>query len=237
MASSPVYFYSTTGDSSISKAVCDALAPTGMSVQKMDSFGEMVFSSKVLPCYVIIDATYNIGDLPRLMLNKLFRAGMIEKVIYIVSPCCNMNCRTKIIWDSQFAQNLECEFKKIEEERLSKMSMTNHSWKKIIGKKLCSWGMSYRHSGFSLILEALVYYLDSRDDYSNLCRNVYPHLGDMFCLSYAAVELGIRKSIFYASKTKEFPFDYIPSNKEFFRYACSELSDICAIKKLAKAKA
>ncbi len=234
MTNSPVYFYSTTGDSSISKAVCDALAPTGMCVQKMDSFGEMVFSSKRLPCYVIIDATYNLGDLPKLMLNKLFRAGMIEKVFYIVEPSCKTNCRTKIFWDSQFIENLEGEFKRIEEERLSKMSMKNHSWKKIIGKKLYSWGLSYRHSGFSLILEALVYYLDSREDYANLYKNVYPHLGDMFCLSNAAVEDGIRKSILYASRTANFPFDYVPSNKEFFRYACQTFSDLCVAKALVR---
>ena len=237
MTNLPVYFYSTTGDSSISKAVCDALAPTGMCVQKMDSFGEMVFSSKCQPCYVIIDATYNFGDLPKLMLNKLFRAGMIERVFYIVEPNCKTNCRTKIFWDSHFVENLKSEFKQLEEERLSKISMKNHSWKKIIGKKLYSWGMSYRYSGFSLILEALVYYLDTREDYESSGKNIYSHLGGMFCLSYSAVECGIRKSILHASRTATFPFDYVPSNKEFFRYACQMFSDLCSSRAFAKVMA
>ena len=235
MINLPVYFYSTTGNSAICKAVCDAVAPTGMCVKKMTSFEEMVFSSKLLPCYVIIDATCNFGDLPKLMLNKLFHAGMIEKVIYIVSPNCKTNCCTKIFWDSQFVENLAGEFKRMEEERLSKMSIKNHSWKKIIGKKLYSWGISYRHSGFSLILEALVYYLNKRGN-SGLYKNIYPHLSDMFCLSFDAVEVGIRKSLLYASKTKNFPFDYVPSNKEFLRYAWHTFSDIYASKTLIKAK-
>ena len=236
MTNSPVYFYSTTGDNSICKAVCDALAPAGLCVQKMTSFGDMVFSSKVLPCYLIVDATYNFGDVPKLTLNKLFRAGMIEKVIYIVAPNCKISFCTKIFWDSQFIENLTCEFKRIEEDRLSKIAIKNHSWKKIIGKKLYSWGISYRHSGFSLILEALLFYLDRRGS-PRLYKNLYPHLSKIFSLSFSAVEGGIRKSIMYASRTENFPFDYVPSVKEFLRYACQAFSDLCVPKHLIRARA
>ncbi|MGN0798355.1 MAG: sporulation initiation factor Spo0A C-terminal domain-containing protein [Christensenellales bacterium] len=222
MASSSVFFYSKTGDSSISKAVHDALAPTGIAVQNIDSFGEMVFSSNLVSCYVLIDVTDDFGDVPKLMLNKLFRAGMIERIIYIVKPNSRLNSYYKIVYDSQFAQNLENFFTKIEEERLLRHSVLSHSWKKIIGKKLCSWGLSYRHRGFSFIMEALIYYLMHRGFQVNLRKDIYPYIEKIYGLSASAIELAIRKSILYASKTQDFPFDYVPSNKEFLRFAYNE---------------
>lgn len=222
MTRSSVFFYSKTGDSSISKAVHNALAPTGIAVQNIDSFGEMVFSSKLSSCYILIDATDDFGDVPKLMLSKLFRAGMVEKILYIVNPNSKLNIRSKIIYDNQFEKNLENTFTEIEEQRLLNQSVISHSWKKIIGKRLCSWGLSYRHRGFSFIMEALLFYLMHRGFQVNLRKDIYPYIERVYGLSESAIELAIRKSILYASKTQDFPFDYVPSNKEFLRFAYNE---------------
>lgn len=125
-----------------------------------------------------------------------------------------------------FSTNLLSKVQKLLSTPILEKKITDSHWIKIVGDFLSSIGFSLRQTGYFMIIDAIVYIMSNKGIIGKLNDDLYAYLALKYNKKISCVEMNIRKSIKIAyERSKNFPFDYCPTNKEFITYAVRELFD------------
>jgi hypothetical protein len=222
-------FYSYERNKLLCQQVKTALTSKGIYVICMDNIDNVLLNRYSNIDFLILDFTNSVLDEKSLsLIQTLKNDGVIDKVVAIFSgENAFSNNYYSIVYDENFDVKFKNMFEKLLQLRTVRFDVCNCSWRKIISKYLCDCGFSAKNSGFLMIVDTFIYYIERNCAIRNFSKELYIFLAHKFGSTVAGVEMTMRKTIKNAFKegNKNFPFDHCPTIKEFFNYTISQLYD------------
>lgn len=166
------------------------------------------------------------------LIKKLNEELYIKRIIVIEGNNLNQELENPVvIYDENFCLNFLDTVKNILSKPLEEKRISFSFWFKIIGNYLKSIGFSLKQTGYSMMVDAIIYIMSKRAIVGSLNEDIYVFLANKYNKKVSCVEMNLRKSIRIAFERGEnFPFEYCPTNKEFLNFAITELYDKIFIK-------
>lgn len=213
----------------LAQQIKNILNPKGVITVCLDNIDNVLLNRYSSIEFLILDFTKTVLDEKSLSLIQTLRYdGVISKVIAIFSrETAFTNNFYSIIYDENFNIEFKNLFNKFLESQSVKFDVSVCSWRKVISNYLCNCGFSAKNSGFLMIVDTLIYFIDRNCAVRNFSKELYVYLAHKFCSTPAGVEITVRKTIqnAFLNKTENFPFEHCPTIKEFINYTISQLYD------------
>ncbi len=161
------------------------------------------------------------------LISKLVDLGYIKRILIIKSFVDVKEYQYPAIsYNSNFVENLNNVVTKILSTPTNNLKVCDALCVKIIGNYLTSIGFSLRHIGYSMLIDTITYLYANNCTIRSLNKDIYVYLANKYDKKVSSVEMNLRKSISLAhSRSKNFPFNYSPTNKEFITHTVTELYD------------
>lgn len=179
--------------------------------------------------FLILDYTDNILDeKSKQLLIKLVDSGYIKRLLIVKSKNdVSQYNFPSIEYDSNnFNENLQTIITKVLSMPITNLKVCDALCVKIIGNYLLNIGFSLRHIGYSMLIDTVTYLYANNCTIRSLNKDIYVYLANKYDKKISSVEMNLRKSITLAhSRSKNFPFSYSPTNKEFITHTVTELYD------------
>ncbi len=223
-----INFYSKEKDIILAKRVKEILGKKGKGVLYVDDIDSLILNKDLSVRYLILDLTRSELDERSLsLLKKMVLGGFVDKIVFIIKQDIDYGKEFYYIHlDDTFEDELNKMFDNFFNEEVVDCEVLSKSYRALISKQLCDWGFSPKSNGFSMLIDAINYYIQKRCILRKLSKEVYVTLAQMYCVSITCVELGIRKAIRHAVANKDkFPLGENVTNKGFITYAVSQLYD------------
>lgn len=217
-------FYSKNSNICLAKKVKDTLSKFNTYTLYLNDIDDVILKNFSAIDYLILDNTTDELDFRSMqLLDKLHSTGYISNILEISKN----NKKQKFDWielSDEFETNLNNYFiansKFEKEDRL----VSKPSWLKIIGDYLVDIGISSKHSGYFLLVDAFIYFISNNCIVNNLVGTLYPFLSNKYKIKIASVEMRIRNTISIAfKKSDKFPFRHCPTIREFISHTLTQI--------------
>jgi len=168
------------------------------------------------------------------LIMKLHSSGYIKRVLVIK----NVNDKKDYYFKTiSFSGNFSLEFSSCVENILAspinETKMFDSSCVKIIGQYLLDLGFPLKQSGYSMLIDSIIYVLSKNCLIKSLHKDLYVYIASKYKREVYSVEIGIRKAVKLAySRNERFPFEHCPTNKEMITYASTQLYEKIFAKKV-----
>ena len=229
-------FYSEFANSNLGSIVKSLLNENDFYTIYLKDLDDVLLKTFTQVNFLILDLTSNnLDDKSYHLINKLNQDGFIKRLLVIKSNNSNNNFNNNICvdYDENIKLNLSNKIKYILSMEVEERKIYDSSWVKIIGEFLTYIGFSLKHEGYSIMIDAIIYILSNNCIVKKLNKDLYVYLANKYNKKISCIEMNIRKSIKMAfERSKNFPFEYCPTNKEFIAYTTTELYDKIFVKKV-----
>lgn len=183
--------------------------------------------------FLILDLTIlKLDNKSMELIKKLFEEGYVKRILILKNmKDTNEYSLNSIFFNPDEFEDLYKTIKNIILKPINEIKVCDSKWVKIIGNFLTSIGFPLKQLGYSLMIDAIIYIMSRKGVIGKLKDDVYLYLSNKHNKSIPSIEINIRKAINLSfNKSKNFPFDYCPSNKEFIAFVVTELYDKIFIK-------
>ena len=234
MNKSVAIFYSENADCVLASKVKETLNKFKIYTIYLKDINDILLKKFSDVDFLILDYVKNqLDDKSEELLKRLYEEEYIKRLL-VVKDKDNFN---KYEYPSikftteDFSVNLLTKIQKILSTPMLEKKITDSHWVKIIGNFLSGIGFSLRQSGYFMLIDALVYIMSNKGIIGKMNDDLYAYLAIKYDKKISCVEMNIRKSIKIAfERSRNFPFEYCPTNKEFITFAVRELFDKIYIK-------
>ena len=234
MNKSVAIFYSENADCILASKVKETLNKFKIYTIYLKDINDILLKKFSDVDFLILDYVKNqLDDKSEELLKRLYEEEYIKRLL-VVKDKDNFN---KYEYPSikftteDFSVNLLTKIQKILSTPMLEKKITDSHWVKIIGNFLSGIGFSLRQSGYFMLIDALVYIMSNKGIIGKMNDDLYAYLAIKYDKKISCVEMNIRKSIKIAfERSRNFPFEYCPTNKEFITFAVRELFDKIYIK-------
>lgn len=217
-------FYSKNANICLAKKVKDILSNFDTYTLYLKDIDDVILKNFSTIEYLILDNTTDKLDFRSVqLLDKLHSAGYISKIIEISKSNQNQQFDWVELSDN-FETNLNKFFLNDAKFEREDKPVSKPCWVKIIGDYLVEVGISSKHSGYLLLVDAFVYFISNNCIIKNLGGTLYPFLANKYKIKIASVEMRIRNTISIAFKrSTRFPFEHCPTIKEFITHTLTQI--------------
>lgn len=228
MKSYSVSFYSKNRDILLGREIKEVLERKNCGVLYIDNLDEFFINRNVSIRHIILDLlTTTLDERSCSLIKLMLKSNYIDTVVMIVPKGVSYGSEFMyVVRGESFKSDLDITFNKVFEKQSTKEMLLSNEWRGEISKSLCSWGFSSKCNGFSMLIDAVIYYIQKKCIVKKLSKEAYVLLSHKYSVTPACVELSIRKAIQNASKLEEkFPKGCAVTNKGFIVYAVLILYD------------
>ena len=221
-------FYSQNASSVIASFVKSTLNKRNYFTIYVQDIDDILLKKFTNVNFLVLDLVDNQLDYKSYqLLNKLYDTGYIKRIIIIKNKNDNMEYKfSSIILDEKFSTSFSDLVDRVLVVPRQDLKVCNSLCFKIIGNYLISIGFSFKHIGYSMMIDTISYLYVHNCVVKNLKQDIYVYLANKYNKNISSVEMNLRKSIKLAhQRSKNFPFDYTPTNKEFITFIFTELYD------------
>ena len=229
MNKSVAIFYSENADCVLASKVKETLNKFKIYTIYLKDINDILLKKFSDIDFLILDYVNNQLDYKsEELLKRLYDEEYIKRLLVVknINNINNYEYPSIKFTTDDFCTKLLSKVQKLLSMPIIEKKITDSHWVKIVGDFLSNIGFSLRQTGYFMMIDAIVYIMSNKGVIGKMNDDLYAYLALKYDKKISCVEMNIRKSIKIAyERSKNFPFEYCPTNKEFITYAVRELFD------------